>query len=127
VLQERALILRYRAVRADHAGNAELASKALHQLETIAGGSRSYIVQGAYHGAVGAMLMHKEKIDEAIPHLEEDQENPYSLELLARAYQTLGDSEKRHEAEVKLRSMNVPTIEQAMVVPEVRSQRPAGE
>jgi len=127
VLQERALILRYRAVRADHAGNAELASKALQQLETIAGSSRSYIVQGAYHGAVGTILMRKEQIDEAVPHLEEDQENPFSLELLARAYQTRGDSEKRHEVEVKLRSMNVPTIEQAMVVPEARSQRPAGE
>ena len=127
VLQEKAIILRYRAVRADHAGNAELASKMLQQLEAIAAGSRSYIVQGAYHGALGAMLIRKEKIDEAIPHLEEDQENPFSLELLARAYQERGDSEKRHEVEVKLRSLNVPTVEQAMVVPEVRSQRPSGE
>jgi tetratricopeptide (TPR) repeat protein len=127
MLQEKAIILRYRAVRADHAGNAEVAAKTLQQLETIAGGSRSYIVQGAYHGALGATLMRKEKTDEAIPHLEEDQENPFSLELLARAYQLRGDSEKRHEAEVKLRSMNVPTVEQAMVVPEVRAQRPSGE
>ena len=99
----------------------------MQQLEAIAGGSRSYIVQGAYHGAMGAMLMRKEKVDEAIAHLEEDQENPFSLELLARAYQIRGDSEKRHEVEVKLRSLNVPTVEQAMVVPEVRAQRPAGE
>jgi tetratricopeptide (TPR) repeat protein len=127
VLQEKAIILRYRAVRADHAGNAELASKTLQQLEAIAGGSRSYVIQGAYHGALGAMLMRKEKADEAIPHLEEDQENPFSLELLAKAYQIRGDSDKHHEVEVKLRSMNVPTVEQAMVVPEVRSQRPSGE
>ncbi|PYV56398.1 MAG: hypothetical protein DMG91_09675 [Acidobacteria bacterium] len=127
VLQEKAIILRYRAVRADHAGNAEVASKTMQQLEAIAGGSRSYIVQGAYHGAMGAMLMRKEKVDEAIAHLEEDQENPFSLELLARAYQIRGDSEKRHEVEVKLRSLNVPTVEQAMVVPEVRAQRPTGE
>jgi tetratricopeptide (TPR) repeat protein len=127
VLQEKAIILRYRAVRADRAGNAEVASKTMQQLEAIAGGSRSYIVQGAYHGAMGAMLMRKEKVDEAIAHLEEDQENPFSLELLARAYQIRGDSEKRHEVEVKLRSLNVPTVEQAMVVPEVRAQRPTGE
>lgn len=127
VLQEKAIILRYRAVRADHAGNADLAAKTLQQLQTIAGGSRSYIVQGAYHGALGAMLMRKEKTDEAIAHLEEDQENPFSLELLARAYQMRGESEKRHEAEVRLRSMNVPTVEQAIVVPEIRSQRPSGE
>ena len=127
VLQEKAIILRYRAVRADRAGNAEVASKTMQQLEAIAGGSRSYIVQGAYHGAMGAMLMRKEKVDEAIAHLEEDQENPFSLELLARAYQMRGDSEKRHEVEVKLRSLNVPTVEQAMVVPEVRAQRPTGE
>jgi len=124
--QEKAIILRYRAVRADHAGNAELAAKTVQQLEMIAGSSRNYIVQGSYHGAAGALLMRKGKTEEAIAQLEEDEENPFSLELLARAYQISGAADKRHDAEVKLRSMNVPTIEQAMVVPEVRSRRPEG-
>ena len=50
---ERARILRYRAVRADHAGNQELAAQTLQQLETMAGSTRSAVVQSSYHGAAG--------------------------------------------------------------------------
>ena len=124
---ERARILRYRTVRADHAGNQELASQTLKQLETMAGTTRSAVVQGSYHGAAGALLMSQQKIQEAIAHLEEDDDNPYSLELLSRAYSSTGDAEKRHEVEVKLRATNAPTMEQALVVPGVRSRRPEGE
>jgi tetratricopeptide (TPR) repeat protein len=124
---ERARVLRYRAVRADHAGNHELAAQALQQLETMAGGTRSAVVQSSYHGAAGSLLMSQQKIPEAIVHLEEDEDNPYSLELLSRAYSTTGAADKKHEVEVKLRSTNLPTIEQALVVPGIRSRRPDGE
>jgi tetratricopeptide (TPR) repeat protein len=124
---ERARILRYRAVRADHAGNQELAAQTVQQLETMAGSNRSAVVQGSYHGAAGTLLMSKEKVPEAIVHLEEDQDNPYSLELLSRAYSITGAGEKKHEVEVKLRASNMPTMEQALVVPAVRARRPEGE
>jgi tetratricopeptide (TPR) repeat protein len=124
---ERARILRYRAVRADHAGNHELAAQALQQLETMAGSTRSAVVQSSYHGAAGTLLMSKQKIPEAIIHLEEDEDNPYSLELLSHAYSISGAGDKRHEVEVKLRASNAPTMEQALVVPAVRSRRPDGE
>lgn len=125
--EERSRILRYRVVRAVHAGDKELAGKTLKQLETVAGNSRSLVIQSSYHGATGTWLMGQQKTDEAIPHLEEDTDNPYSLELLARAYSLTGADDKRHEAEVKLRAMNSPTLEQALVVPAVRSRRPEGE
>ncbi|MGA9798286.1 MAG: tetratricopeptide repeat protein [Terriglobales bacterium] len=124
---EHARILRYRAVRADHAGNHELAAQALQQLETMAGRTRSAVVQSSYHGAAGTLLMSQQKIKEAIVHLEEDEDNPYSLELLSRAYSSVGAADKRHEVEVKLRASNVPSMEQALVVPGVRSRRPEGE
>ena len=124
---ERARILRYRAVRADHAGNRELAAQTLQQLETIAGSTRSAVVQSSYHGAAGTLLMSQQKIPEAIVHLEEDEDNPYSLELLSRAYSISHATDKKHEVEVKLRASNMPTMEQAMVVPAVRSRRPDGE
>jgi tetratricopeptide (TPR) repeat protein len=124
---ERARVLRYRAVRADHAGNQELAAQTLKLLETMAGSTRSAVVQSSYHGAFGALLMRQEKTAEAIPHLEEDEDNPYSLELLSQAYSISGASDKRHEVEVKLRASNAPTMEQALVVPAVRSRRPDGE
>jgi tetratricopeptide (TPR) repeat protein len=124
---ERARILRYRVARADHAGNQELAAQALQQLETMSGSTRSAVVQSSYHGAAGTLLMSQQKIQEAIVHLEEDKDNPYSLELLSRAYSISGASDKKHEVEVKLRSSNAPTMEQALVVPVVRSRRPDGE
>jgi len=124
---ERARVLRYRAVRADHAGNQELAAQTLQQLETMAGSTRSAVVQSSYHGAAGTLLMRQQKIKEAIVHLEEDEDNPYSLELLSQAYSISHASEKKHEVEVKLRASNMPTMEQALVVPAVRSRRPDGE
>jgi tetratricopeptide (TPR) repeat protein len=124
---ERARILRYRAVRAGHAGNHELAAQTLQQLGTMAGGTRSDVVQSSYHGAAGTLLMGQQKIPEAIAHLEEDEDNPYSLELLSQAYSITHASGKKHEVEVKLRATNMPTMEQAMVVPAVRSRRPDGE
>jgi len=124
---ERARVLRYRAVRADHAGNQDLAAQTLQQLETMAGSTRSAVVQSSYHGAAGALLMTKQQIKDAIAHLEEDEDNPYSLELLSRAYSFSHAAEKKHEVEVKLRASNMPTMEQALVVPAVRSRRPDGE
>jgi len=125
--EERSRILRYRVARAAHAGDKELAEKTLKQSETIAGNSRSLVIQSSYHGAAGAWLMSQQKTEEAISHLEEDTDNPYSLELLSRAYALTGANDKRHEVEVKLRAMNTPTLEQALVVPAVRSRRPEGE
>jgi tetratricopeptide (TPR) repeat protein len=125
--EERSRILRYRAVRADHAGNQELASQTLQKLEELVSTTHSFAVQSSYHGAAGALLMSRQKIQDAIAHLEEDSDNPYSLELLSRAYSMTGASDKRHEVEVKLRATNLPTMEQALVVPVVRSRRPEGE
>ncbi len=122
--EERARILRYRAVRAAHAGNQELAGKTLKQLEMMANSSRSTVIQNSYHGAAGALLVGSHKFADAIPHLEEDADNPYSMELLSRAYAESGAADQRHEVEVKLRSTNVPTMEQALVVPAARAQRP---
>jgi hypothetical protein len=122
---ERARILRYRATRALRAGNQDLVGQTLQQLESLAGSSRNSIIQTSYHGAAGALLVAKQKFADAIPHLEEDRDNPYSLELLSRAYAETGATDKMHEVEAVLRGTNVPTIEQALVVPAVRGKRPA--
>jgi len=122
--EERAQILRYRAVRASRAGNQELADKTVRQLETMAGSSRSTTIQQSYHAATGALLMDRKKFADAIPHLEEDPDNPFSMELLSRAYSETGDADRMHEVEVRLRGTNLPTIEQALVVPAARAKPP---
>ena len=117
-------ILRNRAVRAAHAGSAALADKTLKQLEDMAAGSRNRVIQGSYNGAAGTLLMDQKKFSEAITYLEEDQDNPFSLELLVQAYYQTNESDKLHQAEERLRGTNVATIEQAVVVPAARARRP---
>ncbi len=118
--EELSRILRNRAVRAAHAGNAALADKSVKQLEEMATGSRNRVIQSSYNGAAGTMLVDQKKYDEAITYLEEDQENPFTLELLVQAYYQTNQSEKLHQAEARLRGTNVPTMEQALVVPAAR-------
>lgn len=123
--EELSRILRYRTVRAAHGGNQEVAQKSLHLLETMASSSRNLVIQSSYHGAAGAVLAGQEKWQEAIAHLEEDSTDPFSMQLLSRAYYEAGARDKMHEVEERLRGTNVPTIEQAVVVPAVRLQKPS--
>ncbi|MGA8202127.1 MAG: tetratricopeptide repeat protein [Candidatus Sulfotelmatobacter sp.] len=122
--EEMSRILRNRTVRAAHAGNSALADKSLQQLEAMASGSRNRVIQSSYNGAAGTLLMDQKKFDEAIAHLEEDQDNPFTMELLVQAYYQTNQTDKLAEAESKLRGTNVPTMEQALVVPAARLRRP---
>jgi tetratricopeptide (TPR) repeat protein len=122
--EELSRILRYRAVQAARAGNQALADKSLQQLENMASGSRNRVIQSSYHGAAGTLLMDQKKYEDAITHLEEDQDNPFTMELLVQAYYQTLQTEKLHAVEARLRGTNVPTIEQALVVPAVRLKKP---
>jgi len=127
--EEMSRIFRIRAVRAARAGNQALADQALHQLEALANGSRNRVIQSSYHGAAGALLMtqpnmDQKKYEDAIAHLEEDQDNPFTMELLVQAYYQTFQPDKLHDVEVRLRGTNVPTMEQALVVPAARARRP---
>jgi tetratricopeptide (TPR) repeat protein len=122
--EELSRILRNRTIRAAHAGDANLAGKSLKQLETMAAGSRNRVIQSSYNGAAGTLLMDQKKFDDAIAHLEEDQNNPFTMELLVQAYYQTNQSDKLAEAEARLRGTNVPTMEQALVVPAARLRRP---
>jgi hypothetical protein len=123
--EEMSRILRNRVVLASHAGNELLRDQSLKQLETIAASSRNRVIQSSYHGAAGSVLMDQKKYQDAVAHLEEDQDNPFTMELLARAYYQTNQPDKLHDVEAKLRGTNVPTMEQALVVPAARSRRPA--
>jgi tetratricopeptide (TPR) repeat protein len=122
--EELSRILRNRTVRAAHAGNQPLADQSLKQLETLAAAGRNRVVQSSYNGAAGTLLMDQKKFDEAITYLEEDQANPFTMELLVQAYYQTNQPEKLAEAEARLRGTNVPTMEQAIVVPAARLRRP---
>jgi predicted Zn-dependent protease len=90
----------------------------------MANASRNRVIQSSYNGAAGTLLMDQKKFEEAISYLQEDQDNPFTLELLVQAYYQTRESAKLAEAEAKLRGTNVPTMEQALVVPAARLRRP---
>jgi tetratricopeptide (TPR) repeat protein len=122
--EEMSRILRNRVVRESRMGDGLLRDQSLKQLETMAASSRNRVIQSSHHGAAGSVLIDQKKYEDAIAHLE-DQDNPFSMELLARAYYQTNQPDKLHEVEAKLRGTNVPTMEQALVVPAARSRRPA--
>ena len=122
--EELSRILRTRTVRAAHLGDAALADKSLKQLEAMAAATRNRVVQSSYNGAAGTMLLEQKKYVEAITYLEEDPDNPFTMELLVQAYYQTGQTDKLHQTEAKLRGTNVATMEQALVVPAARQHAP---
>jgi tetratricopeptide (TPR) repeat protein len=122
--EEISRILRNRAVRAAHSGNTALADASLKQLESMAEVSRNRVIQSSFNGASGAILMDQKKYTDAITYLEEDQDNPFTLELLVQAYYHSNQPEKLRATEDRLRGINVPTMEQALVVPAARQHQP---
>ena len=70
--------------------------------------------------------MAKKKWLEAIPHLEEDANDPFSMELLMTAYQKAGLPAKSERMARELMGLNAPSVEQALVVPEFRAKKRNG-
>ncbi|MGA7379948.1 MAG: hypothetical protein WBX03_03785 [Terriglobales bacterium] len=119
--EEQARILRVQATRFAEGEDTDPAAKALSQLEAMAGKSRSQVIQLCYHGAAGATLVAQGKYAEAISHLQEDSADPLSLRLLWRAYHSTGAASDAQTVAAKLATLNVPTVEQALVVPQFRA------
>jgi tetratricopeptide (TPR) repeat protein len=119
--EEQARILRVRATRAAEAVAMDSASGTVKQLESMAQNSHSQVIQLCYHAAAGAVLMAQGKSAEAIPHLEEDSADPLSMRLLWQAYSNTGAAEQAGALAAKLAALNVPTVEQALVVPQFRA------
>src|SRR5215475_10514985 len=113
---ELAEILRLRSERLVHAGKPDAAQTALNRLGELAASNRSRKIQECWHGAAGTMLVAQNNFKEAVPELEEDEDNPESMTLLVRAYKETGAMDKAHAAEDKLRTANLPTLEQALFV-----------
>ena len=118
--EERSMVLKVAALRAAQNDSMEAASKAVAQLESMASQSRSQVIQLAYHSAAGAVLVEEGKYAEAIAHLQEDTENPESMQLLWKAYKQTGAQEDAKVLAARLAGINEPTVEQALVVPQFR-------
>ena len=119
--QELAQILRARVEAALKTGNKRLIRTSLERLTKLSQGSNDKLIEAAYHGAAGAVASSEGKYQDAISHLEEDINNPLSLELLAAAYQQTGNRTEAQSMSDTLANLNDPTLEQALVVPGFRT------
>ena len=132
--QELASVLRTRVERAlaaknpgDNAGhNNELAKATLKQLQTLAeANDADGIITSALHGAAGAVALSVGDYADAVNQFEADEHNAISMRNLIIAYDKNGQQGNARRLAAKLASLNVPLIEQAVVVPEFRKQRAA--
>jgi tetratricopeptide (TPR) repeat protein len=121
---EMALIWRERTARAAQDGNSTLAATNLKRLQQMADSSQDQLIQLAYDGAAGAVLVSQGKYEEALSHLQEDDRNPVSMKLMVVAYQKMGAKEIADQLAKTLANWNEPTLEQALVVPEFRTKEP---
>jgi tetratricopeptide (TPR) repeat protein len=125
--QEIALIMRSWTARLIQNHEMEQATAMLKQLEELSQYSPGGRVEFSYHGAAGTMLVAQGKYEEAVSQLEEDSQNPFSLQQLTIAYGKMGNKEDAGRTAQKLAGFYEPTMEQAVIVPEFRKSMMAME
>ena len=118
---ETARILWARALRAAQAEDTGAADEAVAKLQDLSDHTRSKVVERCYHAAAGIVLEAKGKHAEAAEHLQEDTNNPFSMRLLWQIYRGNGHQAEAGEIAGRLARLNVPTVEQALVVPAFRT------
>jgi len=119
--EELARLLQVQALRAAEAQSPDLADSGVKQLEKMADSNHNHEIQHCFHGAKGGVLVSQGKYAEAIPELEEDMEDPISMRLLWRAYSSSGATSQAQLMAEKLSNFNIPSFEQALVVPQFRA------
>ncbi len=124
--QELAAVLRTRVERSLAGNNNELAKATLKQLQTLAeANDADGIITSALHGAAGAVALSVGDFADAVNNFEADESNAISMRSLITAYDKNGQQGNARRMGAKLAALNVPLIEQAVVVPEFRKQRAA--
>jgi hypothetical protein len=109
------------AKRAEAAGRRGLFAEAdavVAQLEAMASDSPSSAIQHALNGAKGAVLVYEGNYDQAIPLLERDGENAFSVFRLAYGQKNVSGQLALARLDIA-RAFQEPTPEQAFVAPAV--------
>jgi Flp pilus assembly protein TadD len=100
-----------------------LAHSTLKQLQALSDANPADgLIATALHGASGAFALQQGNFADAVNHFEEDDSNAISMRSLITAYEKNGQEGNARRLSAKLASLNVPLIEQAVVVPQFRKQ-----
>jgi tetratricopeptide (TPR) repeat protein len=118
---ELASILQTRAFIAANSGNKESAEDALKLLKEMADSNRSTPVQNSYHSANGAVLLTRGDYTGAIAELQEDPQNPLSLQLLAQAQNKAGQAADAQKTLTILAAISDERVETAYAAPQARA------
>lgn len=121
--EELAAVWRAETERAVKDGNLYEAKVTLSKLEEMSKSTGDVLVEAAHHGAAGAVALAEGNYSQAVTYLEDDSTNPISMRELVEAYEKSGQTQNSARMSAALASLNVPVIEQALVVPDFRKQR----
>jgi tetratricopeptide (TPR) repeat protein len=121
--EQLASVLRTRVERALHDGNREMAAAALKHLQALSDANGADgLIATAFHAASGEAALDAGNFADAVNQLEEDDSNAISMRSLITAYEKNGQDGNARRLSAKLAALNVPVIEQAVVVPQFRKQ-----
>jgi tetratricopeptide (TPR) repeat protein len=118
--QELASIMRTRVERALRDGDRKLAVNSLKALEALSSGTIDGSIHLYYEAAAGALALARKNYSAAISHLSDNDADPLSLLHLMEAYKQLGRSAEAQSVATRLAALNLPTIDQAVIVPAFR-------
>ena len=121
--QELAAVWRTATERYVREGNLRQAKVTLAKLEELSQANGDVILEASHHGAAGALALAEGNYEQAISYLEDDPTNPISMRELYLAYQKQGRTDDASRMSAALAALNVPVVEQALVVPEFRKER----
>jgi tetratricopeptide (TPR) repeat protein len=118
--QELASIMRTQVERALRDGDRKLAVNSLKALEALSSGTIDGSIHLYYEAAAGALALARKNYSAAISHLSDNDADPLSLLHLMEAYKQLGRSAEAQSVATRLAALNLPTIDQAVIVPAFR-------
>jgi hypothetical protein len=97
---------------ASAAGKTDVAQKAQAELDAMGAITKDLKVDAAMHGGRGAVLFYAKKYEEAMPELQDDLGDSFSMLLLSRSFEQLGQADaaqvvrgligKQHSTEIDL-------------------------
>jgi tetratricopeptide (TPR) repeat protein len=120
--EELAALWRTGVDRALRDGDTTRAQALLQHLGDLSNANSDPLIESAYAGATGAVLLHSGRFAEAVSGFQGDPTNPYSMLGLFDAYEKAGQKENAAHIAAILAALNVPLIEQAIVVPDFRKR-----